>query len=81
MENISAEIERHEKGIKRIKNVIPLVTVVIISVGLFGFRFSDSTREARNSWLILGAMVMYCSSFVLAYYTHKRKIKKLQQQL
>lgn len=81
MESISGQIERHQKGIKRIKSAIPLVTMVVVAFGWFGFRFNDSAREERNSWIMLGALILYCSSFAIAYITHKRKIRKLQQQL
>lgn len=81
MENIPSQIERHQAGIKRIRRAIPLVAIVTLMAGYSGFRFADSAREQRNSWFILGAIVLYCSSFVIAYFTHIRKIKKLQQQL
>lgn len=80
MENIAEQIERHKQGMKKVRRAIPLVMVVVCA-NFYFMEFSETTRESRNSWIILAALCIYCSVFIYSYFNHKNKLKKLEQSL
>lgn len=75
-EKLLSEIDKYKASIKKIKSVIPLVTVVIIASITF---FINSTRV---SIAIVGiiSIFAYAGSFVWAYFKCLRKIKNLEEQ-
>lgn len=80
MESIAEQIERHKQGMKRIRNTIPLILFVVIA-NMHFMKFSETPRESRNSWIMFGAMFVYCSTFIVSYIWHMRKLKKLEAGL
>ena len=76
-DSINSEIEKYKVSIKRIKNVIPLVTFTVLAF-IFFFRNTDSLFITIGAII---AMAMYVGSFVLAYYQSLRKIKQLEEKL
>ena len=74
---IKKEIEKYVASIKKIKNIVPLISILAIVSILF---FSSSKSTALT---ILGliSVFMYASSFVWAYFKCKIKINKLERKL
>lgn len=74
---IKKEIDKYKASIKKIKNIVPLITVLATVSILF---YSSSKSKAVTT-LGLIAVFMYVSSFVWAYFKCLRKIKNLEVQM
>lgn len=79
-EYIQQEIERHTKSIKKIKNATPLVIVVVCS-WIYISKLYKGQPLNTNSYIMAGAIILYCSCFVYAYLKHRNEIKRLTKSL
>ena len=80
MECKAEQIEKHKQGKRRIRNTVPLIMVIVFA-NIHFMEFSETPRESTNSWIMFGAMCLYCSTFIVSYIWHWRELKKLEAGL
>jgi len=76
--DLNDEIDTYSKKAKKILRLMPIIFM------LSTFHISQVwplDKRPRISAGMIIAMLMYISSFVFAYYGHKRKVKKLKEEL
>jgi hypothetical protein len=79
IEDIKWEIDRYTATLVKIRKAIPLVVIIALlwATGLVYFDVNNTTIH----YMSITAMIMYVSSFALAYYQCTTKIKKLKERL
>lgn len=78
-EEINKEIDKYSLQAKKVKNVVPLVTIIV--VGTSAFFLKDLDKYPHLALAGVGSILVYVSSFVYAYFKSTSKVKELRDKL
>lgn len=78
-EDIIKEIDMYSTQAKRVKNVVPLITIITLGAGIFFFK--DIENHFYIACMGAASIILYVSSFAYAYFRSLSRIKKLNEKL
>lgn len=78
-EEINKDIDRYQLQAKKVKNIVPLITVIV--AGTSAFFLKDFDKYPYLAVGGMGSILLYVSSFVYTYFKSTSKVKELEDKL